>query len=150
MIILRQKQYSVERIQARQALQKVGKSSVPNILPLKTRAKIERTKRNVIKSTIDTINNPVGAVVDLGKDVVSRPLNTAGKVATAVPFPASVPVGFAAMKVGDKINKNISPLKELSDNIRKRIENNNAYRSIKGINLGLVPAYSTRKPIIKR
>lgn len=153
MIILRQKEYTdvVSRVQAKEAISKVGKKSVPDlhILPLRTRAKIERTKRNIIKGTVDTINNPVGAVADLGRDVISRPLNTAGKVAIAVPFPASVPVGFGAIKVGDEINKRVKPLGKLSEGIRKRYENTKAYKKIKGINLRLVPEYNTRKPQVR-
>lgn len=143
MIILRQKQYAagVERMQAKNALQKIGKRSVPDLMSLKTRAKIERAKRNVIKSTVDTINNPVGAVVDLGKNVISRPLNTAGKVAIAVPFPGSNVAGIGIVAISNQINKKVKPLGKLSDGIRKKIEDNKAYKKVKGINLNLVPAY---------
>jgi hypothetical protein len=142
MIILRQKYYAtgVERTMAKQALDTVGKRSVPDIhvLPLKTRAKIERTKRNVINGAVDTVNNPAGAAVDLVKDAVTRPMNTAGKVAIAIPFPASVPAGAATMYLGDKINKNVKPLRKLSEGIRRKIENTGAYKKIKGINLKIL------------
>lgn len=145
MIILRQKQYAtgVERVQARQALDTVGKRPVKNmnLLSLKTRAKIARGYRNAVNSGIDVVNNPAGAVTDLGKDLVSRPMNTAGKIAIAIPFPASVPAGVGVIAVGDQINKRVKPLRKLSDSINSGIERSGVYRKIKGINLGLVSSY---------
>lgn len=142
MIILRQKQYAtgVERAMAKQALDKVGKKHVKDIhaLPLKTRAKIERFKRNTINGAVDVINNPAGAAVDLVKDTVTRPMNTAGKVAIAVPFPASVPAGAATIYLGNEINKNVKPLRKLSEGIRNKFESTKAYKKIKGINLKLL------------
>lgn len=100
--------------------------------------KTERIKRNLINSAVDTINNPVGAVADLGKDVVSRPLKTAGKIAVAVPIPASVPVGLGAIKVGDEINKRVKPLGKISKAIRDGIEGSKGYNKIKSLNLKIL------------
>ena len=100
--------------------------------------KIEKLKRGLVDSTVSTINNPVGAVVDFGKNVITRPLTTAGKAAIAIPFPASVPTGLAAIATGNEINKRIKPLKKFSDKIRNIIENSKGYKTIKKINFNIV------------
>lgn len=145
MIILRQKEYAtgIERMQAKQALTKVGARPVKNmnILSLKTRAKIARGYRNAVNIGIDVVNNPAGAITDLGKNLVSRPMNTAGKIAIAIPFPASVPAGVGVIAVGDQINKRVKPLGKLSEGIKSGIESTGAYRKIKGVNLGIVKNY---------
>ena len=142
MIILRQKNYTaaVERVMAKEALRKVGKREVPDmhVLPLKYRAKIEKTKRKIVNSGVDVINNPIGAAADLGKDLITRPMNTAGKIAIGVPFPASVPAGAAAIYIGNQLNKRVKPLKLLSDKLRNKIENSKVYKKVKGVNLHLL------------
>lgn len=147
MIILRQKEY------ASQGREYVALNKERGIKPnlnakhwnKETMVKAEKLKRKLVNSAIDTINNPVGAVADLGKDAVSRPLKTAGKIAVAVPFPASVPAGIGAMKVGDEINKRVKPLGKLSKAIQKGIENSSAYKKIKGLNLKIIKSPYKKK-----
>lgn len=145
MIILRQKEYGtgVERMQAKQALSNVGTRSIKdmNLLSLKTRAKIARGYRNAVNSGVDIVNNPAGATADFVRDAASRPLNTAGKVAIAFPFPGSNVAGIGVVAASNQLNKRIRPLREISDRIKSGIESSGAYRMAKGVNLGLIPAY---------
>lgn len=139
MIILRQKTYSYGReyvtlnkekgIKPNQNARRWNKENM---------VKLEKFKRNIANSIVDTVNNPVGAVTDLGKNIVSRPLNTVGKVAVAVPFPASVPAGIGAIKIGNEINKRIKPLGKLSKTIKDKIEGSKGYKKIKGLNLKIL------------
>ena len=148
MIIIRQKIYTdvVSRQQAKQALEKVGPRPVKNmeILPLKTRAKIARAYRNTVNDVVDIVNNPAGAVADLGKNTVSRPMNTVGKAAIAIPFPASVPAGIACIAAGNKIKEKVKPLRKASDWVKDGIESSGAYKKIKGIDLRIIKKYPYR------
>ena len=139
MIILRQKNYTHGREYV--ALNK-EKEIRPNDAAKRWNrecaVKGERLKRKIVGSAIDIVNNPAGAVADVGKATVSRPVNTAGKVLIAVPFPASVPAGVGVIAVGNQINKRVKPLGKLSKSINDGIEKSKIYRKIKGINLGII------------
>lgn len=154
MIIIRQKIYSGN--QENQAPDNNGVNSINETdlqgidkkkLPFKLRAKIKsakwkanikKTKNNLLNTGINVVNNPVGAIVDVGKETITRPLETAGKVAIAVPFPASVPAGIGAIAVGKTLRKKVKPIGKLSDGLRNKIEDSKFYKKVKGINLNII------------
>ena len=114
MIILRQKTYSYGReyvtlnkekgIKPNQNARRWNKENM---------VKLEKFKRNIANSIVDTVNNPVGAVTDLGKNI-------------------------GAIKIGNEINKRIKPLGKLSKTIRDKIEGSKGYKKIKDLNLKIL------------
>lgn len=154
MIIIRQKTYS--RVQENQApddndninsneteLQEGGRKKLPfkvraKIKSAKWKAKLKGAKNSLLNTGINVVNNPVGAVVDLGKDTITRPIETAGKVAIAVPFPASVPAGIGAIAIGKTLRKKVKPIGKISDGLRNKIEDSKFYKKVKGINLNII------------
>ena len=109
-------------------------------------AKTERFKRNTVNAVVDVVNNPAGAVADLGKNVASRPMETIGKVAIAVPFPASVPAGAALVAGGKQLRSRVKVLGKLSDKIRSGYESTGVYKKISGIDLGILRHYKQKQP----
>lgn len=154
MIIIRQKIYS--KNQENQApddndvnsinetdLRGIDKKKLPfklraKIKSAKWKAKIKKTKNSLLNTGINVVNNPVGAIVDVGKETITRPIETAGKVAIAVPFPASVPAGIGAIAVGKTLRKKVKPIGKLSDGLRNKIEGSKFYKKVKGINLNII------------
>lgn len=149
MKIIRQKEFATGAERALAKYTTCGKNIRPNAAAQswnrRCAAKTERFKRTAVNSVVDVVNNPVGGVVDLGKNLASRPMETAGKVLIAVPFPASVPAGAAMVAGGKQLRSKVKGLGNISEKIRSGIESTDFYKKIKGINLGILRPYKQKQ-----